>query len=121
MANLIEHLTQVATNKALLKRLDQTRFPDWYITIAFYITVHYVEAYFCKNHTKGHTYSHQSRRAELSRTLFRDFNFRRSYRDLEDLSRKARYLMHGGVTPADIPQAQRCMQIIANSIIPRVK
>ena len=121
MADLKAHLTQVAKNRALLSRLDSNRFPDWSITICFYIAIHYVEAYFYQCHTTQHTFSHQKRRSELSRTLFRDFNFRRSYRDLEDLSRKARYLMHGGVTAADVPHAQSCLQLITRTILPRIR
>ena len=121
MADLKAHLTQVANNKALLRQLDPRRFPDWSITVCFYIAVHYVEAYFYRCHTTQHTFSHQKRRSELSKTLFHDFNFRRSYRDLEDLSRKARYLMHGGVAMTDVSHAQRCLQIITRGILPHLK
>jgi hypothetical protein len=121
MADLKAHLTQVAHNKAVLRRLDSARFPDWSITVCFYIAVHYVEAYFYQCHTTQHTFNHQKRRSELSKTLFQDFNFRRSYRDLEDLSRKARYLMHGGVTAADVPHAQRCLKVISSMILPYLK
>src|SRR5262245_13131123 len=53
-----EHLRQADHNQAFLAEVDKTRFPDWFVTVAFYKAVHLAQSLFavaqlaCKSHGK---------------------------------------------------------------------
>jgi len=99
MSQRQEHLTQAQHNERLANDLNYlTGFPDWVITIAFYASVHYVEAMIT---TKPERHSETSRPSEKSYHGWRADLLRKyhrkiwiEYRTLYEESRNARYLIN---------------------------
>jgi hypothetical protein len=87
-----DHLTQAEHNKELIAFLGNgsSLYPDWIVTIAFYITIHLLEAYFSKKQNK-HSDNYQIRQDNF----FSDFKELRqiynNYSELKTLSNESRY------------------------------
>jgi hypothetical protein len=85
-----EHLRKIADNAEFLRSIDASS-PvgiGWAITVLFYSSLHYIEAYFVSR--KRGFNNHHSRASGIQndpviRSLYTD------YRTLENLSREARY------------------------------
>lgn len=97
------HLHVAKSNFTLLQKgIDKleltTYYPDWCITLQFYICVHLIEYVFA---TKGwHTKNHLMRDEyvlKFGRSLF-DEKFPAHYHSLYDLSKQARYVTKDGIT-----------------------
>ena len=75
-------------NKAFLDSLDvkTTLYLDWVVTIAFYVAVRYVDAYFCPDRPSNH-----QRRLSWVRRRPGTRPIEYPYRELENQSREARY------------------------------
>jgi len=99
MSQRQEHLAQAQHNERLANALNYLNgFPDWVITIAFYASVHYVEAMIA---TKPERHSERSRPSRKSYHEWRaDLVLKyypkiwTEYRTLYEESRNARYLMN---------------------------
>ena len=78
MASESEHITLANSNQLLIYHLiDDGRFPDWLVTVAFYKALHVVEAVFCF-HLHAHSTSHTDRDERLKRytrfgPIFKDY------------------------------------------------
>ncbi len=92
MASRTLHVRQAKHNELLINHLDinKTIFHDWVVTITFYAALHYIEADFAQKSHIGHSTSHRER----NRLVQREYNLQiyRSYRELYNNSRIARYL-----------------------------
>ncbi len=93
MPSLSDHLTKVTHNSrfvAFLSILGRC-FPDWIITAQFYAALHLIDSYLATSGRVGvHPGTHHSR----GRYIRSDTRLRAvypDYRDLEELSRFARY------------------------------
>lgn len=95
MPKASEHLAKVRSNKSMLDHLgdaNSTKFPDWYVTVVYYISLHCVEAIF--DQEKGwHTLAHKERDEKLLKHFPAiDMEFKRAYWRLYEQSREARYM-----------------------------
>ncbi len=85
------HLRQARHNQDLIDTLDpaSTHFLDWIVTVAFYVALHRVEAWFASKglHFEAHTQRDDwlNRAKELRRSVWP------RYKELEFQSRQARY------------------------------
>jgi hypothetical protein len=91
MPNADAHLHQAQHNHALIQALapESTVYLDWVVTIAFYVAVHRVEAWFARKgvHLETHTQRDDwlAREKDLRRAVWPN------YKELEFQSRRARY------------------------------
>ena len=106
MASRRLHVRQAKHNERLIDHLDinKTTFHDWIVTITFYAALHYIEVDFAQKPHIGHSTSHRER----SRRVQREYNLQiyRSYRELYNNSRIARYLWNP-VTRTDVQQGYK--------------
>jgi hypothetical protein len=109
-----EHLAKVSENTEFLKSIDSAvpGAMGWCITVLFYGALHYVEAYFC-THARGHK-NHFSRAAAIQQDA-RIKSLYNQYRDLENLSREARYDVTA-FNIGDVKFATRAYEIIEEAI-----
>jgi hypothetical protein len=87
------HLEQVQHNRELINTfdLDTTPYLDWVVTIAFYTSLHLVEAWFAALRRPQHFETHRDRQNEMSRVPEFNPKIYNLYRSLEDNSRATRY------------------------------
>jgi len=91
MPDAHSHLRQAQHNRSLIEALDPagTRFLDWVVTVAFYVALHRLEAWFAD---KGlHFESHTQRDDWLVKVKELRRNVWPRYKELEFQSRQARY------------------------------
>jgi len=110
-----EHQTKIKHNHGFVSFLDTNSHPfqDWVIIGLYYIAVHQVERYLGTKLGK-HCNNHQERTDWVSR--LGDFRpIWGDYRELEHLSRKARYdtVM---MTANDVEDAKNCLENIERRI-----
>jgi len=111
-----QHLRKVDFNRRFLNGIPGT-FPDWLVTVRFYIAVHTVDAYLA---TKGveRVRDHRKRRWWLGdEKLLR--RVETDYRQLEDLSVDARYGAHHS-SSSDVSDANSYLARIENEIGPHL-
>jgi hypothetical protein len=106
------HQQQAQHNLTFLDQSpDKVVYADWAVTTCFYVAVHYVDAWLSVaggNHPSNH-----AERQMLANRCGNDRRCRtrgfpamwRAYRELEDLSRKARYLCEP-IVPEDVTRAR---------------
>jgi hypothetical protein len=87
MATESEHRQQAEQNGAFLATIDQERFPEWVVTVAFYKAVHLIEMVFAHDSRKPGG-SH-GRRNQVLKRHYPDIW--KQYRPLYTFSRMARY------------------------------
>lgn len=108
------HLAKAEENYAFLKSINKDdwvkkNYPDWYITIIFYVSVHVMDAYLPGG--KLYPTNHGMRRDYLDKSLGVSDITVISHKELERLSRIGRYLSNSGETtlrqliPKDISDA----------------
>jgi len=122
MPGAAQHLSQVNSNKNFLytfvSRPDgTTSFPDWAITVTFYIALHLVEQYLYVHHQK-HCKNHRDRENEVES----DPNLRKiysHYKRLSDWSREARYDVVG-FTNNEVREALSRLDAIEAHISPLI-
>ncbi len=90
------HIEQARHNAELLRGLDIIQYPDWVITLAFYVIVHLSEAVFASMSTPTwnlsdtrHSSNHEERKKKVVRYFGRDIGSH--YLALYSDSRKSRY------------------------------
>lgn len=66
MGTRADHQEKSEHNQAFLESIDQKRFPDWYVTVCFYKTLHVVETLLAKN--GKHSNNHRDRHDYLKKT-----------------------------------------------------
>ncbi len=91
MPSKLDHLAQARHNREVLQQLQRSgsTFSDWQITVAFYVALHRVDAHLASY--REHPKSHEDRiRIIRGMRQFKGAIYN-SYRELEDLSRQARY------------------------------
>ncbi len=95
MPNVKKHLEKAKSNREFLNHIgdtENTRYPEWYVIVSFYIAMHYLEAVLCEKcalHAKSH-----EQRSEYLRTRLRgklDHEVILAYDALQIQSRHARY------------------------------
>lgn len=86
-----EHLTKSAQNEELAQTLDASTVigVEWAITMKFYAALHFVQAYFSSRTGRAPT-THERRASAIQRDPMISGAYD-DYRELEDLSRDARY------------------------------
>ena len=91
MSSQVEHEEQAQRNETFFQALDKTVSVnrEWIVTAAFYVALHWVEAYF-DNQYNFHPKSHDMRNTAVMRFL----SIANEYSKLHRASREARYLMH---------------------------
>jgi len=100
-------------NGEMLNQIS-TDFPDWYVTVSFYVAVHCMEA--CLTEVNRHSKTHVERASNLRRAYggtatFSSMGVFRAYLLLFDLSIDARYeCIHLG--DADCRDADRALAIV---------
>lgn len=89
-----DHLAQAQHNKGLLALLwkGSSTYPDWVVTVTFYVAVHLVEAYFDRKYSV-HSPSHTERSRDFTsmvelKPIYGD------YSELYNLSMESRYRCH---------------------------
>ena len=108
MSSRWEHEARATHNQDLFAHLTATAagvFPDWEATSLFYVAVHLVEALLA---VRGlHSRDHRERRGHVMRYLP---TAHAVYRQLEYLSRDARYAPEVSVTPQHLAEAVGWLQ-----------
>lgn len=91
MPDVAQHLAQAARNEGLSQQLEVQQ-PEWAMTVLFYASLHYVEAYFFDQAT-GSQPQHYSTHAQrtLGVTTRLPNNIAKCYKRLYTRSRQARY------------------------------
>lgn len=90
---------------------------DWAITVLFYSAVHYVDAYL-SSRTKRQP-DHVGREQEIQRDVFLSSMWR-EYRELERMSRDARYEL-APFTESHFRKARLLLKRIKDEILPRLR
>jgi len=95
MPTVEQHLAKVRSNKRLLNHIgdaENTEFPDWFVTVAFYTALHGIEAILCREiqrHSNGHADRELLLRTKLPAI---EKEFLNAYRELYTKSCEARYM-----------------------------
>lgn len=107
-----DHIAQAQHNKGLLALLwrGSSPYPDWVVTVTFYVAVHLVEAYFDRRYSL-HCPSHPERNKEFAsmvelRPIYGD------YSDLYNLSLKSRY--HCKLSTWTVPEVHRVLGLLTH-------
>lgn len=117
MPNVKQHLAKVRSNKNMLGHLgeaENTKFPDWFVTVVFYTALHGIEAMLCQE-IGLHTHTHIEREEALRRRLPAiDTTFLKAYRALYTQSHQARYMADKKfeMTNQDCEDALKSLQVI---------
>lgn len=113
------HLRKVDHNKTFLELIQAVdssshpKFPDWMVTVAFYIAVHYVDAKLAGLTPSVHPGNHSERNTLVAVNLR---SVRRDYFFLKNKSEYARYFPDSEVRIS--PQmVRRCINIALSSFI----
>lgn len=113
MPDLSSHLQQAQHNLEFLDdNPDPARYADWAVTTCFYAAVHYVDAWLnasgCQpeKHDERHAAMQRCGRDRSCRTRATFSSMWEAYRELEDLSRDARYRCVS-IGPDDVSSARR--------------
>lgn len=61
MADKRQHLNQAGHNEALADYISSNPYPDWIVTLTFYASLHYVQAYFLSLNPPLNPQSHSQR------------------------------------------------------------
>lgn len=94
-----DYIEKAKHNENFLSNVELEKFSDWYVTVCFYIALHYVNAFisvslksgFC-SHEKVKQIIHPDGKIVNLRI---DRNVYLDYLELQNLSRKARYMQIG--------------------------
>lgn len=94
-----DYLEKAHHNEDFLGTVDKDIFADWYVTACFYVALHYVNA-FISVHLKSGFCSHEKVKNVLNPNgafpvLRAPKNIYQDYLELQNLSRKARYMQVG--------------------------
>ena len=107
-----DHRAQAQHNKGLIAVLgmESSAYPDWVVTVAFYVAVHLVEAYFDRKYSV-HSPSHTERSRDFTsmvelKPIYGD------YSDLYNLSLKSRYRCK--LSTWTVPEVQRVLGLLTN-------
>jgi hypothetical protein len=112
MASSQSHIDQWKHNRAFLATIAPA-YPDWLVTVAFYVALHAVDALLAHDKVSGVT-SHDGRNRTLMNTN-RYAQIWKHYQTLYDLSRTVRYL----AAPAKwIPADQVDAQVLRRNLYP---
>ena len=113
-----EHVAKAEANQVFADSLgagSQSAI-DWSITALFYVAVHLVQAYFA---ARGSSYvTHKTRHSAIRRDAAIGAAYD-DYRELESLSREARYEAPS-LTAAQVKYVQGCLQGVRNIIGPLI-
>ena len=91
-----DHREKADHNQQFLETIDETKYPDWSVTVCFYKALHLVEMVFARS--GNHSDNHRSQHDVLKRG-YQDLW--REYRPLYSLSRRARYKVRS-MSPATV-------------------
>jgi predicted metal-dependent hydrolase len=116
-----QHLNKAKHNEKFLS-LVENNFPDnyfdWKITIAFYIAIHYIDAYFAS--LNDHIHSHEQRRHKLEFGANSvSLTFIDNYDNLYNICRNARY--NGFKDEATFSQFQKTKLVEAKKYLKFIK
>lgn len=91
MASVNNHLTQASHNKDFLNIIwpQYPEYPDWVVTVIFYVAIHLLEAYFDKQLSKS-SHDYQDREDTITQTLELRPIYSH-YNELKRLSMDSRY------------------------------
>jgi len=109
-----EHEARAGRNEALCRHLHVTAagtFLDWEATSLFYAGVHLVEAFLAT--VSLHPAGHQERQESVGTYLKPAHG---AYRQLEELSARARYNAHVEITPANVADALMWFQQVKSGV-----
>lgn len=115
MATDKEHRRQAEHNQKFLESIDQSEFPDWLSTVAFYKAVHLVQALLTASGRNAK--SHKSRNRILKTTWPAVW---KEYHPLYSFSRLARYWCFR-VKPEHIPFVMRRLGRVERAIDQEMK
>lgn len=85
-----DHLNQAAHNLSFYGSIHRATYADWAVTVLFYTSLHYVDAFLANLPTPQHPGGHPARRKYFA-NLPELAPIWGDYRTLEDASRNARY------------------------------
>ena len=112
MSSKTQHEERVLHNRKFFDSVQTDVYPDWAIVILFYRAVHLIEAIF-DSHGSAHSCSHDERKRIMNDDpSYYSNNLRINYRELESLSRQARYRPDIPVTDESVLIAQNCFDEI---------
>lgn len=99
MPNFLEHLRKSNENLVFLEKISNfDNYWDWKVTVSFYVALHLINAHIAKKidaHYRSHNKVENAINPfnEMSPTKLND-DIYKSYIKLQNLSRRARYLVH---------------------------
>ena len=105
-----EHLAQAISNEKFLNDVDDARFPDWAVTVAFYTSLHLVNRVTARDEVNISSHS--------DRNKYLMTNYRplwKLYEPVYILSIKARYIC-GHTTVNDADKAKRLLKRIDTEV-----
>ena len=110
-----EHLTKSAQNEAFEQTIDTSTVAgiEWAITVKFYVALHYVQAYFAA-HSTITPITHTLRASAIQRDPLIAGAYD-DYRDLEDISREARYDF-SNLQPGHLKFATACLETVKSVV-----
>ena len=114
MPTSAEHRAKAESNEFFIQHLNNP-FWDWFVSVAFYTALQYIDAYFATLMPPVHPPTHQTRDSHIHAKLPRVYV---DYRQLEDDSRDARYDASMQFTQTDADRARVYLNRIKAEVIP---
>lgn len=94
-----DYLEKAHHNEEFLSTIDKNKFADWYVTVCFYVSLHYVNAFISRKMKSGFCSHEKVKRILHPEGSFVDLRMDKDayldYLQLQNLSRKARYMQIG--------------------------
>jgi hypothetical protein len=111
-----QHLSKSQQNEEFADALDisQQIALEWAITAKFYSALHFVQAYLVSRSTTNTPVSHGARATAIQRDAMISGAYE-DYRELQDLSREARY-DYSSFNPGDLKFAQERLESIKSIV-----
>lgn len=127
-----DYLAKARHNEEFLATIDRDRYSDWWVTASFYVALHYVNAFVSVSLKSGFC-SHEKIKSILHpEGRFVDLRFPRDtfddYLQLQNLSRKARYMQVGDhedsvcklMKPKHVQKAEKLMNSVRSYVLSRL-
>lgn len=106
-----EHEKKFNHDSEFQNSISYNKFPDWTVVTFFYRAVHLIEAVF--SITGQHSNSHNDRKAIMEDdTVLYPIDLTNNYKELESLSRQARYKPELPMADDEVKIAQDCFDVV---------
>ena len=102
---------RVSQNTDFYNTIDGLRYPDWAVVVLFYKSVHMIESILAERGDHSGDHAERKRFMKKHRDLFSE-DIIVNYRDLETLSRQARYQPNLPISRTNVCTAEACYTTI---------